>query len=333
MFSPHLFASSAYEEVRDLRAPGSVRIRRVEHGQAYTSFDAGTVYVEAYDDLSRRLTLSLHRDDASWLTAAAACEASLPDAPLMYRLQRRRTVVANDTTHARSESVTTTLRSLRSGITLLVHDDVTAAAALLESLDREQVVPAPRDVATRPIVFAGGSAAVLLHEAVGHAAEEGMRASLPGWLTVLDRCEKNATDDAGRPAESADLAAAPPRNLRRSTFRDVPIVRMTNVVVDASMQVEAPADYIEVSLVDRGHLDSLTGLVILHVSVAHSVSRSERRRLAPFELRIGRNDLFTRLAGATSLAVERYPGVLCSRYGQLLPVGSHAPALLLGGTQ
>src|SRR5207248_1688159 len=84
-----------------------------------------------------------------------------------------------------------------------------------------------RQPTTDNLVWRGGSASVLLHEAIGHAAEhEHPAIEWPSWLRV----------DA-------------PLRLRRASFRDVPLLRMTTLVAtqnDAPFDV--PEDAIEVHL-------------------------------------------------------------------------------------
>lgn len=153
-----------------------------------------------------------------------------------------------------------------------------------------------------PLVWRNGSAAVLLHEAIGHAAEHG-HAPLewPSWLR-------------------ADIPLAP----RRASFSDVPLPRMTAVTISQhGAPFALPPDAVEVQLVAGGRYEPLTELVTLDVAVATIGGE----RVAPFTIRLGRAEVPGRVVGAAGEA-ERYPGVVCSREGQELVVGSFAPVMV-----
>ena len=162
-----------------------------------------------------------------------------------------------------------------------------------------------------PIVWRGGSAAVLLHEAIGHAAEH-RHAPLawPPWLSVRDE-----TDD-----RSADLIAGDlPVALRRESFRDVPLRRMTRLIVEQSnAPFEVPDERIEVHLVAGGAYEPLTEIVTINVAISD---------IGPFTIRAPRRTIAHSLLGATGDPL-RYPGVICSREGQELFVASHAPVMI-----
>jgi hypothetical protein len=184
---------------------------------------------------------------------------------------------------------------------------VTTPSTLLEDMHvlRNAGVPAAGQAASRrlPILWTHGTAAVLLHELIGHPLELSLPTALPSWLTL-------------------DIPLAK----RRATFRDIPLLRMQHVIAhqhDAPFAL--PDTRIEILLVDEGHYDALTDRVTLHVGVADLVERTQRTRLAPFTFEAQRNDIH--LTGATGEPL-RYPGVICSREGQELFVPSHAPLLL-----
>jgi hypothetical protein len=154
-----------------------------------------------------------------------------------------------------------------------------------------------------PLVWRNGTGAVLLHEVAGHAEEHGQAPLLPPWLTVDN-----------------------PLTLRRATFRDVPLLRMTNLVArQHDAPFDLPARRLEVLLVDGGHYDPLTETVTLRIAAADLVDGAESHRLAPFEYVRGRAAI--QWLGAAGEAI-RYPGVICSREGQELVVGSHAPVMV-----
>jgi hypothetical protein len=168
-----------------------------------------------------------------------------------------------------------------------------------------------------PIVWRGGSAAVLFHEAAGHAAEHAHAPiAWPSWLRVSD-------------GDANLLAGEAPRTMRRASFRDVPLPRMNRLVVE---QVRAPFALpdarIEVHLVAGGTYEPLTEEVTLRIAVADLVEGDVVRRARPFELRASRQAIAASVACASG-EPERYPGVICSREGQELVVGSYAPVLIL----
>ena len=147
----------------------------------------------------------------------------------------------------------------------------------------------------RPMIWQNGTAAILLHEAHGHPLEHGLAPlPLPEWLHV-----------------------EVPLVWRRATFRDVPLLRMQHVSVTQSGAPSSfPGDAIEVAMVDGGAYDPLTDTITIRVAASS---------IGPFELVEPRaNIAFLGAHGAP----RRYPGVICSREGQELVVGSSAPALL-----
>jgi hypothetical protein len=157
-----------------------------------------------------------------------------------------------------------------------------------------------------PMLWRHGSGAVLLHEAFGHPLEHGRDAApWPGWLTV-------------------DVPLAP----RRASFRDVPLVRMTTLRArQRGAPLTLPERRVEVLLVDGGSYEPLTDRVTLRIGAADLVEDGQTRRIAPFVIS-GQRDVVARsLYGAAGDPV-RYPGVICSREGQELVVGSFAPLLL-----
>ena len=196
------------------------------------------------------------------------------------------------------------------------HDD-----RLLQQLAAsEPKIPAPVDW---PLLWCHGSAAVLLHEAAGHAAEHGAARELwPRWLRAEDRSE----------AGSADLLASQiPCAWRRESFGDVPLPRMTSVVVEQSgAPFELPEERLEVLLVAGGAYDPVTDEVTIHVAAARAVRHGQSTAVRPFVLRASRGRVAAALRGAVGLP-ERYPGVICSREGQELYVSSVSPRVLSAG--
>jgi hypothetical protein len=157
-----------------------------------------------------------------------------------------------------------------------------------------------------PLVWRHGSAAVLLHEAVGHAAEHDAPAvAWPAWLSV-------------------DVPLA----MRRESFRDVPLRRMTTLVGGQSgAPFTLPDAYIEVVLVAGGSYEPLDDTVSLTIVAANRIDGGTTEPLAPFELHATRREIAGAVKGATGVPL-RYPGVVCSSEGQELIVGSYAPVMV-----
>ena len=157
------------------------------------------------------------------------------------------------------------------------------------------VPPAARPASRRPLVWQNGTAAILLHEAHGHPLEHGHEPlPLPEWLQV-----------------------EVPLTKRRETFRDVPLLRMQHVrVAQTNAPFAIPAEHIAVHMVDGGGYEPLTQTITIRVSASS---------IGPFTIVEPRANVV--FLGARGDA-QRYPGVVCSREGQELVVGSYAPALI-----
>lgn len=179
-----------------------------------------------------------------------------------------------------------------------------------------------------PLLWCRGTAAVLFHECAGHAAEAGAAAiRWPEWLTVRDIPETE--DDTGGGPQIADLLAGEsPRSLRRESFRDVPIPRLSSVVVtQCAPELRLPEQRIEIHLTSGGSYDAVTDLVTIRIASADMVTGDKVTPVVPFTVREERSRIAAQLAGARG-GVVRYPGVICGREGQDLYVGSLAPELL-----
>lgn len=179
-----------------------------------------------------------------------------------------------------------------------------------------------------PILWHNGSAAVLLHEAAGHAAEHGHFSSQwPKWLSITDEPDFEI-DDTGVPTRAVDLTTHAPECWRRASFRDVPIPRMTRLIArqhDAPWSL--PDHRVDVHFVAGGAYEPLTEMVTLSISAADLVHGEEVVSLAPFQLRVARERVARAIVGASGEPL-RYPGVVCSREGQEVVVGSFAPLMI-----
>jgi len=186
---------------------------------------------------------------------------------------------------------------------------------------------APAGEGSFPILWKNGSAAVLLHEACGHAAEHHQQSSWPKWLTIHDE-PTFEIDDAGEPTRVVDLTRDAPATSRRESFRDVPLKRMTNLIArQQNAPWSIPDERIEIELVAGGAYEPLTGIVTVSIAVADLVRGGQSIPLQPFQIRVARDRVARAIAGASGEPLP-YPGVVCAREGQELVVGSFAPLML-----
>jgi hypothetical protein len=254
---------------------------RLLHGQARQSGDA----IDASDARDEKLV----RDCMLALDAARTAVASFRDA--------RVRLVARATREHGIEAIETTITISINGIAVVTTpDNAIDDYELLQSSLRSDRKTAAEALAL-PIVWGNGSAAVLLHEAIGHAAEHGAPdVAWPSWLSV-----------------------EAPLTPRRSTFRDVPLPRMTHLI---ARQTEAPfampEKWIEIQLIAGGAYDPLTDIVTVNVAASTA---------GAFTIRRSRAAIAASLRGAKGDPI-RYPGVICSREGQELYVASHAPLMI-----
>jgi hypothetical protein len=237
------------------------------------------------------------RDDA----LAEGCVAAL-DAMRAYVLpEARMRLIAEATGEGLTRTITVTL----SGLSIVTSPEHLERdlETLRQCLPRGGAETAPGGV---PLLWKNGSGALLLHEAAGHPLEHGHAdAQWPSWLHIDT-----------------------PLAMRRATFRDVPLLRMTTVAArQTGAPFSLPAERIEVLLVDGGSFEPLTDVVTLRIAAAELVRGGEAVRLAPFELVDTRTSIAQSVRGGYGDPI-RYPGVICSREGQELVVGSYAPLLL-----
>ena len=95
--------------------------------------------------------------------------------------------------------------------------------------------------------------------------------------------------------------------------------RMSNLVVrQRGAPFQRPKTAIDIFLVAGGMYDPLTDLVTIDVAVSTA---------GAFQLRRPRASIAASLIGAEGDAIA-YPGVICSREGQELEVGSRAPMMI-----
>jgi hypothetical protein len=258
---------------------GTLAESRLMYGEAHGGGDV----IESRDSCDQELVRACEDD----LDAARTISSGLRDVRIRIVVR-----AAREDGH----SVVETTMTIRSGDLSIVTTPADAVAdyALLRTVAARNCMD---PVASVPIVWQNGSASVLLHEAVGHAAEEGAaEVSWPPWLTV-------------------ETPLVP----RRATFRDVPLPRMTHLAARQSgAPFEMPETFLEVFLIDGGAYDPLNDMVTINVA-ASSCGR--------FTIRRSRTQIAAALRGATGQPI-RYPGVICSREGQELYVASHAPVIV-----
>ncbi len=257
--------------------------------------------------VERRLAHGQAFEDERGIQATDAHDAALVAMCDTAMEQLRAFVVADARTHlvAEANSISGVTQTIvvtlgdRSVVTMLEH--FSHDVALLRSAEDGDAVPCPL-----PFVWKHGSGAVLLHEAIGHPREHGQpEIALPQWLSV-----------------------SAPLQLRRASFKDVPLQRMTDVVAhQRNAPFTLPEQRIEIVLVDGGSYDPLTELITLRIAAANLIEGDRVRALAPFTIRETRTTMLQSISGATG-KTQRYPGVICSREGQELVVGSYAPVLL-----
>ncbi len=265
----------------------------------------------SYDRLvERRLSHGEALGDEHGITATdlrdealvAACENAMTAARERCTALHRRIVV-----EATPDRVVTTVVVRDAGYSLVTDaDHFSHDHELLRAIASIPVEASAVDVAALPIVWRNGTAAVLLHEALGHPLEHGHEAiEWPSWLEV-----------------------EVPLAWRRASFRDVPLRRMTRLTArQHGATLPLPERRVEVLLIDGGSYEPLTETVTLRVSAADLVKGLDSRRLPPFTLSQTRGAIARALAGAEGEPV-RYPGVICSREGQELFVASSAPLML-----
>lgn len=318
MIPPHTFAMASRDE---LWSHGRLLERRLSHGVAHYTAAA----IDATDA----------RDDELAALAAEALARLHEAAPHDARVR----MVATTRRVAGVVTTEATMVIARAGLSIVT--DATHAAKDIELLDRFSRRPGegrPSDAVDRrpsdtldhlPLVWRHGTASVLLHEAAGHAAEHGHPAlDWPSWLSVRDE-PLAGTDDVGAATRAADLLAGEsPSSFRRESFRDVPLRRMSSLVVrQHGAPFELPERRIEIELLSGGVYEPLTGHVLLFVAAASLVDGTHSEPLAPFRIARSRESIAQSLLGAEGEPL-RYPGVICSSEGQELLVASAAPTLV-----
>lgn len=266
----------------ELWSGGRLIERRLSHGEAFED-EQGIVATDA-------------RDDA----LVAACDAAMEELRKYVHPSFRTRLVAE----ARIDGVSRTI-TISNGVHSIVTtpEYIAQDVLLLECGDPSGRFPLTKSY---PVLWRHGTAAVLLHEAIGHAREHGhAELQWPSWLSV-------------------DIAP----EMRRATFRDIPLLRMKHVIASQNdAPFELPSKRVEVLLIEGGSYEPLTETVTVRIAAANLIDGDEVTPVLPFTLTATREKIARSLRGASGVPL-RYPGVVCSREGQELVVASWAPLLL-----
>lgn len=310
-----MFSIVSRDERWSLGSPDILHDQRLTHGEA-TLFGSEILATDAVD----RELLDLSGQEMSAARSAVVGRQARLGARVVATARRTPASVV-------TESVITFSAGALSVVTSPTHAEADRER-LLRIAARE--IDQSAHVHGIPMIWKNGSASVLLHEAAGHPAEHGQAAiRWPAWLSVRDEPSFDF-DDAGHPVEAVDLLRGDrPTAMRRSSFADVPLPRLSNVVVrHDGAPFEAPAAHIDILLIAGGRYDPLTATVSIFVAAADLVEDGVTRGVRPFVIRESRERIASAIRGARG-EPERYPGVICSAEGQEIFVGSHAPEILV----
>lgn len=263
-----------------------------------TSLDRGTV-------LESRLIHGSARQNGHFIDARDDCDDTLLATCDRQRDAVRRALAPLGEGRARAV-VSATREGVSATISLTILDlsIVTTPEHLASDYEMLRELASERASTTAsyrgiPIVWRNGSAAVLMHEAIGHA-------------------EEHAKTPFGRPAVHI------PRAMRRQSFSDIPLNRMLDVRVGVEAGSSPPPHRIEILLVSGGRYEPLTDTVSLSIGAASLIEGQKSVRLRPFEIEESRDRVASSIRDVGD-EIRRYPGVICSKEGQELFVGSFAP--------
>lgn len=326
----HWFACEIEEIIRPGGA-GASTVRRVDRGFATgEGTDSRGFLVEAatepFDDMLSRLESRIARPEAPSL-------AAIPPFVSVRVLTRASAVSTGSSIHAACMQV---VALSMNGMSIVATPQSMEAdlATLVDLAGREPVENV--EAGSLPLAWQNGSAAVLLHEAVGHPAERGLFAStIPSWLRVDDAPSSGelvimTIDDVGAAVSTRELTSRRrPTALRRWSHRDIPARRLTNLLVRGSGPglTKLPATRVDVLLVAEGYWDPSNDTVGVRIVAADLVDGRHRLPLEPFFYTTQRESLFPLMAGWFGESV-RHPGVLCGDEGVPLPVGSASVGIL-----
>jgi hypothetical protein len=310
---PHFFAIASRDEIW---VRGSMIQQRLEHGHAH--FDHGEIQAsDRLDAPTREACDALVHEHSHFANELDDCRVRIVASARRVGDEVREEVSVSISLGGLS--VVTTPEHVGESVRLLRNVAPASAGG----------PPAKAGATSLPLVWRNGSAAILIHEAAGHAAEHGAPpVPWPDWLTIRD-VPRSSSDDAGETPSLANLIRGEcPSSLRRASFRDAPLRRMSEVVVEQhGAPFDEPEERIDVLLVEGGSYDPLTEMVSLRIAAADLIRKGGSEPMAPFDIIRSRSAIAAAMAGASGAPI-RYPGVVCSREGQEVFVGSQAPVML-----
>ena len=330
----HLYASTIRDEVWIAAGGDLTKVsERSEKGLAHTKHRAESVEIEATDSFAGFDAIEAEIESAigSDVTPLVSDIAARTGRPLRIRIVRlARKVIADRVHDLRSEQLLVlSAGSSRSIVTRV--DEVDGFRDLLETPEEPPIQL--ENYRSQFLEWSDGSAAVLMHEAVGHPAEQGRTdVTWPEWLSVSDRPSRlspRGIDDCGVRTRDSELTV-PPVSLawRRSSFRDAPLRRMSSISVAAHGVIAlVPSERVRIRLISGGRYDGLSDMVTLGISAAELVTGRQVIPLSPFTIREKRATVARSLMGQCG-PESAYPGVACFDEGQRLFVESRACAIL-----
>ena len=172
------------------------------------------------------------------------------------------------------------------------------------------------------------------------------RDDLPGSHTADDEgsaAEPRLLVDAGvlcgalADRRTAELLGVAPGNARRAGVHWPPRPRISNLVATARDPLPEPPRAeasVEVEAFASGTLEPASGTILLRVRRAFSLRRGERRQaLEPFTLAGSVDDVTAGLLAAAEPAAPAAEPGWCTKEGEAVPTGGHAPWLLLDGLE
>lgn len=307
---PHVFAC-VIDEISSSPTPAGTRIeRRRERGVSVAETNSGVVALQTSDQLR-----DVPGGTRAWLEQTSAPHVA--QLPFALRAIERRVWVRRDGIEERYKERFFVVPGL-GAVTL------------------PQAPPAPQQGTvldpTAALVFAGGTAAVLMHEMAGHRAETAaVPLLLPSWLHVTDRPPRHF-DDCGLAATARDLTSSAASSFRRWRAIDAPLPRMWDVYVEASATAPSaePRTCFVIRAIAAGHWNATTEEVSMIVTDAQLLRNGTTEPVqVPTRLTLRASAVTARVTGAAG-AVVRAPSVVCGSHGSEIIAGSAACDLFLG---
>ena len=246
-----------------------------------------------------------------------------------------------------------------------------ARTAAAQALAKLAARPAPSG--ELPVVLAGGSGGILFHEACGHGLEAdhivkdasvytgkiGQRVASPMVTLVDDGTVGSewgtfAVDDEGRPAQRNVLiqdgvltdylwdylrarkeGRVSSGNGRRQSYRDLPMVRMTNTFLlpgkdDADEIVAQTPRGVYVAKLGGGQVNTTTGDFVFGMTMAYLIEDGKITEPLRDANLIGNGPEILKRIDAVATDFSMTPGT-CGKDGQSVPVGCGQATMRLSG--